>query len=73
MPPVCRITAMRTNHAGKGRLTLRPEAFLHSAHRNGVTIHFHYTQSHQMLRFYCLVVMQSLCWKVTEAISYRMV
>ncbi len=46
--PLC-ITATRTNLLGEDRLMCLDEPPLHCAHWNGVTIHFHYTESHQRL------------------------
>jgi hypothetical protein len=41
-------TAGRATYPGEDRLMFPDEPLLHDARQDGVAIHFHYTESHQM-------------------------
>ena len=59
------ITATRTHHLAKTALFLKDNPFIQYARWNGVTIHFHYTEPHQipcMIRDEQLHVLWPLCF-----------
>src|SRR5215467_10120893 len=67
------ISATRTHHLAKTALFLKDNPFIQYARWNGVTIHFHYTEPHQIPCVICIAIpgLLAACCHLCVSIAVR--